>query len=91
MKGESLGRLPADPGQPGQLGDQILDRAHRQKGGGNGSDGTFRISALQQLRGPALRLGDGGEHQVAQKLGVVPLEDGRIDASPSAWCPGHRR
>ena len=31
MKGEALRRLPADPGQPGQLGDQLVDGAHRSE------------------------------------------------------------
>ena len=32
MKGEPLGRLPADPREPGEFGDQLLDGAHRSEG-----------------------------------------------------------
>ena len=78
------------PGQPGQLGDQLVDRAHRQNGGGTGSDGHLPHLGLQQLGRAALRLGHRGQHQVAEKLGVVPCEDGRIDRRPRAPCPGHR-
>ena len=42
---------------------------------------------LQEVGRAPLRLGDRGRHQIAQKLGVVPREDGRIDHHRAHGAP----
>ena len=78
MKGETLGRLAADPRKPGELGDQLLDGAHRQTGGER-QRGHLPHLGLQQVGRAPLRLGHRGQHQIAEELGVVALEHGGID------------
>ena len=50
-----------------------------QNGGVNGSDGHLPHLGLEQLGRAALGLRHGREHQVAEQLRVVLLEDGGID------------
>ena len=78
MEGETLGRLAADPRQPRQLGDQLFDGAHRQPAA-NGSVGTFRISACRRSAARRCASATAASHEIAEELGVVALEDGRID------------
>ncbi len=67
---------------PGSLASSVISSSIAltgQKGGANGSGGDLAHLGLQQIRGPALRFGDGGKHEVAQEFGVVPGEHGRVD------------
>jgi hypothetical protein len=79
MKGEPLRRLPADPRELGEFGDQLLDGAHRSEGRWKGQRGNLAHLSLQHLCRPTLCLGYGGQHQVAEEVGVMVLEYRRID------------
>ena len=74
MKGEPLRRLPADPGQPGELGDQCVDGAHPVRAPDEGRGRQLPHLGLHQVGRAALRLGHGREHQVGEQLGVTALE-----------------
>jgi hypothetical protein len=79
MKREPLGRFPADSREPGEFGDQLLDRAHRSKWRCEGQLRHLPHLSLEHFRRPALSLGHCGEHQVAEKIRIVVLEHCRID------------
>jgi hypothetical protein len=83
MKGEPLGRFPPDSGQAGQLGHQLLDGAHESEGGRKRQRRHLPHFGLQQIGGAPLGLGHGGQHQIAQKLGIVLREYAGIDVD----CP----
>ena len=78
---------------PGSLASSVIsvvDRAHRQTGDER-QRGHLPHLGLQEVGRPPLRLGDRRRHQVAEELGVVSFEDGRVDDDRHARCRGHRR
>ena len=79
MKGEALGRLPADPGQPGQLGDQLVDGAHRSERRRNGSEGTFRISACSSSAARRCASATAASTRSPRNSASCSCEDGRVD------------
>jgi len=92
MKGEPLGCLPADPREPGQFGDQLVDRAHRSEWRRERQRRHLAHFSLEHLGRTTLGLGYRGEHQVAQEIGVMVLKDRRINRDPphgAAAIGGH--
>ena len=79
MKSEPLSGLPAYPRELGEFGDQLLDRAHRSKRRRKRQLWNLPHLGLKHLSRAALCLRHRGEYQLAQKFGVVVLEDVGID------------
>jgi hypothetical protein len=79
MKGESLRCLPADTREPRELGDQLLDRAHRSERRWKGELRHLAHLGLQHLGGTALGFGHRSQDQITEELGVMGLENGGID------------
>jgi hypothetical protein len=75
MKGQPLGCLPADTGQPGELGHQVIERAHEAL---EGKVERQRAHApdflLQGFRRTPLPVGNRAEDQIRQQLSVPALE-----------------
>jgi hypothetical protein len=92
MKSEPLSRLPANPGEPGQFSDQLLNCAHRLERGRKGQLGNFPHLSLEHLGCTPLGLGDSGKYQLAQELCVMFLENRGINnycANGAATISGH--
>jgi hypothetical protein len=91
VKGDPLRRLPADPWEPRELGDQLLDRAHRSERRWKGELRHFAHLGLQHFGRTTLGLSHGGQHQFAEKLGIMSLKDRGInpdgaDGAPPIGC-----
>jgi hypothetical protein len=87
MEGQPLGSLPADPREFGKFGDQLLDRAHRSEWRGKGQRRDLPHLGLEHFGRSPLGLGHGSEDQIAQELGVMILEDRRIDSNRPDGAP----
>jgi hypothetical protein len=79
MKSESLRRLPAYPREPGKFRDKLLYGAHRSEWRRKRQLWNLPHLGLKHFRRPALSLGHGGKHQLAQEFGIAVREDSGVD------------